>query len=229
LSDIIVKCENLTIGYGGLTIISGFNLEIFRGDYLIITGENGSGKTTLICGLLGLLPIRKGSIKFENGFGKSNIGYLPQSPPTARDFPASVMEVVLSGTLTRGHFYPFYRKTDKKAAIKSLDNLGILSLKDKCFRELSLGQKKKVLLSRALLSGNGMLVLDEPVSGLDSESTEEFYNIIASLNKEQGTTIIMVTHDNKTAKSYANRELVIGMKSTIFSDNYIEKKEVINV
>ena len=182
-----IKCIDLDIGYDGKTVVSGLNFKINDGDYLCIVGENGSGKTTLMKTLLGLIPLLGGSIQ---GLNKNDIGYLPQISDIQKDFPATVEEVVLSGTKKL-----FYRKKEKDLMRFNLERLNIANLSKCKFSELSGGQRQRALLARALCASKKILLLDEPVSGLDPKATAIMYEIINKLNKEDGMTIIMISHD----------------------------------
>ena len=197
-----IKCNDLDIGYDGKTVVSGLNFEINDGCYLCIVGENGSGKTTLMKTLLGLVPLLGGSIQ---GLNKNDIGYLPQISDIQKDFPATVEEVVLSGTKKL-----FYRKKEKDLMRFNLERLNIANLSKCKFSELSGGQRQRVLLARALCASKKILLLDEPVSGLDPKATAMMYEIINKLNKEDGMTIIMISHDLNGSLKYASNVLNIG-------------------
>lgn len=199
-----IKCIDLDIGYDGKTVVSGLNLKINDGDYLCIVGENGSGKTTLMKTLLGLIPLLGGSIQ---GINKNDIGYLPQISDIQKDFPATVEEVVLSGTKKL-----FYRKKEKDLMRFNLERLNIANLSKCKFSELSGGQRQRVLLARALCASKKILLLDEPVSGLDPKATAMMYEIINKLNKEDGMTIIMISHDLNGSLKYASNVLNVGEK-----------------
>ena len=199
-----IKCIDLDIGYDGKTVVSGLNLKINDGDYLCIVGENGSGKTTLVKTLLGLIPLFGGSIQ---GLNKNDIGYLPQISDIQKDFPATVEEVVLSGTKKL-----FYRKKEKDLIRFNLERLNIANLSKCKFSELSGGQRQRVLLARALCASKKILLLDEPVSGLDPKATAMMYEIINKLNKEDGMTIIMISHDLNGSLKYASNVLNVGEK-----------------
>lgn len=205
-----IKCENLTLGYGSQEILSGLSFEVNRGDYLCIVGSNGSGKTTLMKTVLGLTKPLGGSIEFSDGLSASGIGYLPQQTDVQRDFPASVNEIVISGCLGRGGFHPFYSKADKALAEQSMERMEITALKNRCYRELSGGQQQRVLLARALCATRDILLLDEPVAGLDPKVTADMYDLIDSLNKNDGVTVIMISHDIDKAIGYASHILHIG-------------------
>ena len=204
-----LKCEYLVLGYDSKPVVSGLSFEVNEGDYLYVIGENGSGKSTLMKTLLGLSSPISGKIVFSEGVEKKQIGYLSQQTAVQRDFPASVKEIVLSGTLSK-KFSPFYTKEQKKTAEKNMERMGITEISSRCYRELSGGQKQRVLLARALCATEKMLLLDEPVAGLDPKVTEEMYSLVEKLNKELKITVIMVSHDLAAAEKYASHILHIG-------------------
>ncbi len=204
----IITCQNLSLGYDGREIVHDLSFEVHTGDYLCIIGENGSGKSTLMRTLLGLQQPLGGSVLTGDGLGRREIGYLPQQTQVQRDFPASVWEVVLSGCQARSRRI-FYGAEDKRLARENIDRLGISPLTRRCYRELSGGQQQRVLLARALCSTRKLLLLDEPVSGLDPKATEDLYRLIEALNGE-GVTIIMISHDIAAAVQYASHILHIG-------------------
>lgn len=221
-----IKCTDLTLGYGSQEILSRLSFEVNAGDYLCIVGENGSGKTTLMKTLLGLTKPLKGSIEFSDGVTARTIGYLPQQTDVQRDFPASVREIVLSGCLGHDGFRPFYNKADKALAARSMERMNITDLSRRCYRELSGGQQQRVLLARALCATEKILLLDEPVAGLDPKVTAEMYELIESLNKSDGVTVIMISHDVDKALQYASHILHIG--SDIFfgtKDEFMNAKK----
>lgn len=205
-----ITCKNLTLGYEGKQILSGLNFEVRAGDYVCIIGDNGSGKTTLMRTILGLHSPMEGSINFADGLKKKDCGYLPQQSELQKDFPASVEEIVLSGFEGKKSFFPFYSKTEKLAALSNMERMGILNLKNRCYRELSGGQKQRVLLARALCATSKLLLLDEPVAGLDPTAAQDMYALISDLNKQDGITVIMITHDLAAADKYASHILHIG-------------------
>jgi zinc transport system ATP-binding protein len=202
-------CKNVSLGYDSRIILSNLNFQINKGDYLCIVGENGSGKSTLMKTLLKLHKPLCGEIKIGDGLLDDEIGYLPQQTEVQKDFPASVKEIVLSGCQSRMGRRPFYNKEEKNLAKENMKKMGISEFSKRCYRELSGGQQQRVLLARALCATQKMLLLDEPVSGLDPIVTEEMYNLIQSLNKD-GITIIMISHDVLAAIKYATHILHIG-------------------
>ena len=187
----LISLKNLSLGYENKAVLSNINIEIEDNDFICIVGPNGSGKSTLVKGILGLIKPMKGKVIYNN-LKQNFIGYMPQETKVDANFPASVFEIVLSGFLNRTIFYS---KKDKEMAINNLRILGIEKLKDKCFCDLSGGQRQKVLLARSLCATSKLLILDEPSNNLDSKSKKELYNIISNLNKNNNITIIMITHD----------------------------------
>lgn len=214
----LITCKNVTFSYEGRDVAKDISFQVEEGDYICIVGENGSGKSTLMKGLLGLKAQKSGCIHFEDGLTRREIGYLPQQTPVQKDFPAGVLEVVLSGCLNQRGFHPFYHKEQKEKAMASLEALHITDLKNRCYRELSGGQQQRVLLARALCAAGCVLILDEPVTGLDPVVTEEFYDLIRHINKELGMTIIMVSHDLHFALRNANRILHLSQDAVFFGD-----------
>ena len=209
----LLKVEDLSLGYEGKAILEGLSFTVHEGDYLCIVGENGSGKTTLMRTLLHLQEPLGGRITAGDGLRRNEIGYLPQQTVVQKDFPASVQEIVLSGCQGRCGLRPFYSKAEKQLARENMKRMDIEGLAGRCYRELSGGQQQRVLLARALCATRRLLLLDEPVSGLDPKVTLEMYNLIAGLNRE-GITIIMISHDVTAAAVYASHILHIG--STVF-------------
>lgn len=201
-----LKCENLTLGYEGTAVAENISFEVEKGEYLCIVGENGAGKSTLMKTLLGLTPLMGGNIVYGDRLEAHAIGYLPQQTFVQRDFPASVWEIVLSGTLSKCGWRPFYNREMRQLAQANMKRMDIWDLRKTCYRNLSGGQQQRVLLARALCASTELLVLDEPVTGLDPKVTAEFYQLIEKLNQE-GLTIIMVSHDIHAAVKYAGRIL----------------------
>ena len=189
----LIELNNVTLGYEKHIVLKNINLKIEEGDFICIVGPNGSGKSTLIKGILGLIKPLKGKIKYD-GLKQNFIGYMPQETKVDAHFPASVLEIVLSGTLNNSGFKPFYSKGAKEKALNNLKLLHIENLKNKSFADLSGGQRQKVLLARSLCATSKLLILDEPSNNLDTKSKENLYEMITNLNKE-GITIIMITHD----------------------------------
>ena len=206
----LIVCRDASLGYEGQSVLAHLDLTIRAGDYLCIVGDNGSGKSTLLRGLLGLLSPQSGEILRAPELRQGAVGYLPQQTQAQRDFPATVSEVVLSGFLSaRGRRF-FYSAAEKSQALMHMGKLGILELKDRCYRELSGGQQQRVLLARALCAARRLLILDEPVTGLDPAAAQDLYRTLAYLNKNEGLAIVMVTHDLQNALQYADTVLYAG-------------------
>ncbi len=205
-----LSCQDVALGYEGREIVGNLTFSVNAGDYLCIVGENGSGKSTLMKTILGLRAPMRGEIRVGDGLKRNEIGYLPQQTAVQRDFPASVREIVLSGCQSRAGLRPFYNRDEKRLAAENMEKLGVAALAGRCYRDLSGGQQQRVLLARALCATRKLLLLDEPVSGLDPKVTAELYRLIADLNANDGITIIMISHDISAALRYATHILHIG-------------------
>ncbi len=214
----LISAKDLTIGFSDLVLYRDLSFEINEGDYVFVIGENGTGKTTLMRTLLGLRKPLKGEV-VTDGLKLSEIGYLPQQTIVQRDFPASVKEIVLSGFVGRLGINPFYSAAQKKKALDAMKRFGVENLASRCYRELSGGQQQRVLLARTLCAATKVLLMDEPVAGLDPFVTEEFYGLVEKLNRE-GMTIIMISHDIAAAKKYASH--ILHIKN---DPSFTEKKE----
>lgn len=212
----LLTCQNVSFAYEGTPVLTGVNFSVMPGDYLCIVGENGAGKSTLLKGLLRLKRPSEGKILMGDNLKATEIGYLPQQTIAQKDFPASVHEVVLSGRLNSLGFHPFYRKSDKREVRKNLRLLGIADLESRCYRDLSGGQQQRVLLARALCATRKLLLLDEPVTGLDPLATAELYRVISDLNHTQGISVIMVSHDIQGAIKHADHVLHLGHRQLFF-------------
>ena len=212
----LISCEKLRFAYDGVPVLEDVNFSLQAGDYLCVVGENGSGKSTLIKGLLGLKAPDGGSIRFGDGLKSTEIGYLPQQTQVQRDFPASVEEVVLSGCLNSLGRRLHYNDTDRQLARHNMERMGIEDLAGKSYQALSGGQQQRVLLARALCATRKLLLLDEPVTGLDPIATGEMYNLIKLVNLCDDITVIMVSHDIHAAVRYATHILHLGHKQLFF-------------
>lgn len=211
----LISCQGVAIGYDGQRAVNNVSFDLEQGDYLCVVGENGSGKSTLVKGLLGLIKPQEGKITFA-GINQNEIGYLPQQTMIQRDFPASVSEVVISGCLNRRGLLPFYSRLEKDRAADKMKQLNITDIKKKSYRDLSGGQQQRVLLARALCATEKLLLLDEPVSGLDPLITADLYQLVAELNQTQGITVLMVSHDIDSAIKYGNKILHMKTETAFF-------------
>lgn len=220
----LMTCNDLSLGYDGREILHGLSFSVNAGDYLCVIGENGSGKSTLMRTLLGLHEPLSGKIEYSDGLHKNEIGYLPQQTVVQKDFPATVREIVLSGNQGHCGIRPFYSREDKKLTADNMERMGITELSSRSYRTLSGGQQQRVLLARALCATKKIILLDEPVSGLDPVVTSQMYELIASLNRE-GITVIMISHDLDAALKYASHILSLG-KTVFFgkTDEYLARK-----
>lgn len=212
----LLQCRDLSFAYDGREVLSGVNFAVEKGDYLSIVGENGSGKSTLMRGLLGLKKPSAGEIILADGLKPTEIGYLPQQSDTQRDFPASVYEVVLSGCLNSLGAHLHYGRAERERAEANIERMGIEEIKNSSYQELSGGQQQRVLLARALCATKKLLLLDEPVTGLDPIATQELYNLIKLINLCDGISVIMVSHDIHEAVRYATKILHLGHTQLFF-------------
>lgn len=227
----VITVDRLSAYYENRAVFSELSFRVNDGDYLCIVGENGSGKTTLMHCILGFNVKHTGAVLLD-GISRREIGWLPQRTETQKDFPASVKEVVYSG-FAGGHFSLEgkvvgsvrrerchtvfeHRRHMRKTAEENMKMLEIFDLQNRPFRELSGGQQQRVLLCRALCAANKVLLLDEPVTGLDSASRDELYKIIRRLN-DGGMTVIMITHDLPRALSEAKTVLYLGEGTSLYT------------
>ena len=207
----LITCRDLALGYESHAILEHLSFSVNAGDYLCIVGENGSGKSTLMRTMLGLQKPMGGRIERGDGLRENEVGYLPQQTSVQRDFPATVWEVVLSGCQARMGKRFFYSREERKLARENMERMELTDLAKRCYRNLSGGQQQRVLLARALCATRKLLVLDEPVSGLDPHVTAEMYALIRKLNREDGITVIMISHDLNVAVQEASHILHVGM------------------
>lgn len=212
----LLEMRSIKKDFFGNQVLTDISFTLREGEVLGLVGENGAGKSTLMKALLGLHPPLSGKIEFSDGLKQNEIGYLPQQNSFQRDFPASVQEVVISGCLNRCGMRPFYRRAEQETARTNMEKLGIWPLRERCYRELSGGQQQRVLLARALCATRKLLLLDEPVSGLDPSATAEMYAIIRRLNKEEGITVLMISHDIFAATREADHILHLARRPLFF-------------
>ncbi|MCI6499091.1 MAG: ABC transporter ATP-binding protein [Lachnospiraceae bacterium] len=214
----ILGCEDVSLGYDGRPVMEHLSFDVRQGDYLCVIGENGSGKSTLIKTLLGLIKPVKGKVILDKSIQNGYIGYLPQQTDIQKDFPATVEEVVMSGFLNRCGWRPFYNKREKQLAQNNMKKMNILEYRKRCYKELSGGQQQRVLIARALCAAGGLLILDEPVTGLDPNAMMELYESLEKLNKTDKMTIIMVSHDIKNVVEQASMILHINNDEYFYGD-----------
>ena len=223
----LIKCEHVDFGYENHDAVIDVSMEINPGDYLCVVGENGSGKSTLMKGILGLLKPTAGILQVDEELRRTGIGYLPQQTAAQRDFPATVYEVVRSGCLSHLGKRPFFSRADKKLAMENMERLGITGLKNKCYRELSGGQQQRVLIARALCATKKLLILDEPITGLDPSAIQELYALIRKLNREDKVAILMVSHDVQNVVHQDNKILHLQQRVLFYGSvkDYVKSRE----
>ncbi len=223
----LLSCVHTRLGYEDRVVMDDLNISIYPGDYVCVVGENGSGKSTLIKTLLGLIKPLKGEVQAADCLKGGSIGYLPQQTLAQKDFPATVMEVVLSGFLNECRHRPFYTRKEREMAYQNMEKLDVLSLKKSCYRNLSGGQQQRVLLARALCAADRLLILDEPVTGLDPAAAADLYETLDFLNQKEQMAILMVTHDIQNALFRAHKILHIGAETHFYSspEQYLRSEE----
>lgn len=210
----LIQCEHVALGYGKQVLVQGLDLEVTRGDYLCIVGDNGVGKSTFLRTLLGLQPPLAGQITLGEGLTQKDLGYLPQQTQVQRDFPATVEEIVSSGFGSAMGWRPFLSRGERNRMEENLQRMGIAHLAKRSYRTLSGGQQQRVRLARALCAADTLLLLDEPMAGLDPEGTAEMYALIDQLNRE-GMTIVMVSHDLTGVQAHATHVLRMGREPQV--------------
>lgn len=213
----LIRLEDAVISYEGSVAVSGASFAVEKGDYLVILGENGSGKSSIMKAMLGLVRLKSGKIEYGEGLRQNMIGYLPQISRIQRDFPASVEEVVISGMVSRMTNPFFMGRAQKERARDQMELMGVYEYRKKSYRALSGGQQQRVLLARAMCATDSILLLDEPVTGLDPQTTGEMYSIIHMLNR-RGVAIVTVSHDMRGALRDARHVLVMDHRVSFYGD-----------
>ncbi|QHQ59438.1 ATP-binding cassette domain-containing protein [Anaerocolumna sedimenticola] len=197
-----IEMKNLSFGYEDGLILDDINLKVEKGDYVGIIGSNGTGKSTLIKLMLGLLQTRNGTINRT----VKNIGYVPQVGLSVKgDFPATVMEVVMLNLYSSIGLFKRPKKKHYDMADKALAIVGMSEYKDRLISKLSGGQQQRVLIAKSLANNPEILILDEPIAGIDSENEKNIYQLLYQLNRENGITIIMVTHSIQDVRNAMNK------------------------
>ena len=221
----VVEIKNLTVEYSGVRALDNISFSINQNDFLGIIGPNGAGKSTLFACMLGIITEFKGEIYF---FGENirkskkylrDVGYVPQKPVFEKNFPATVKEVVRMGL----------KKGSEKKIDEALQQVWIHELSHRRIGELSVGQQQRVFIAKALVGDPKVLILDEPVTGIDKQSTEIFYSILRDLNQKHNITIIWSSHDLDAVNKLANK--VACLNKTLFfhgvSQEFFSNEELI--
>lgn len=205
----ILRLKDVSIAYDNEKRFAACDVsfDVHEGEYVCLIGSNGSGKSTLMKAIVGLVPLTKGSVSMN--IAPEEYAYMAQTAMIDRQFPATVREVVLSGTQKRNFRLPFYTKEDKKIADDAMETFEITAMRDKRVGELSGGQLQRVLLARAFCRRPKFLILDEPCAGLDPEITEEFYKMLRQYNEKSRVTILMASHDMEQVETYASRVIIM--------------------
>jgi ABC-type Mn2+/Zn2+ transport system ATPase subunit len=190
----LLRLRNVSLGYAGRPVLEHVNLELARGEFVALLGPNGAGKTTLLRGIVGLIPAMAGTIEYDFDRRTSPLGYVPQRETLDPAFPLTVFEVVLMGTYARLSALRRVGARERRAAHHALELVGLGAVADHRFADLSGGQTQRVLIARALASEPSLLVLDEPTAGIDAEATAAIMRVLRRLNRDEGLTVLLVTH-----------------------------------
>lgn len=218
----VLSVKNLCFAYGPVEVLMDVTFAVEKGDYIALSGPNGAGKTTLIKTILGLTDNYRGAMElFGQDIKRFNdwdrIGYLPQRVNVFNPlFPATVKEAVGLGLLSQKKFPKKFTKSDATKIIQALELMDIVDLKDNLIGELSGGQQQRVFLARALVSKPSLLVLDEPITALDPQSRDSFFELTKNLNQAQGIAIILITHDTAQIGQYASKLLYLDKKVVFY-------------
>lgn len=211
----LIKVEGLSFSYPSRkNTLTDINFNVEQATFTCIVGENGSGKSTLLKCILGLNKGYSGKIIKEK-----KIGYLPQKTEIQSNFPASIEEVVMSGTISRHIKSIFYKKDDKQKANEIMAELGIYQIRKKSFAELSGGQQQRVLIARAMCATEKIIILDEPTNGLDPSIALQIYKMLDELKRKNNLTILIVSHDIDRALKFADKVIEIENGKVIFNGN----------
>jgi ABC-type Mn2+/Zn2+ transport system ATPase subunit len=199
----LVSLKDVVLGYGSQPVVHGVNVDIYPGGLIGVAGPNGSGKTTLFRATLGLLPVLDGSL--VRNCVLSDFGYVPQSAALDPQFPLSVSEVVEMGAYGRVRSYQFLPLREKKRIREVLNQVGLPHLANRSFFSLSGGQKQRILIARALMVDPKIMILDEPLSGVDEESRRSITDLLIKLTRENGLAVVFSSHDLEMVQRVADR------------------------
>ena len=200
----LLRLRNVSLGYGSRAVLEDVNLELARGEFVALLGPNGAGKTTLLRGIVGLIPAMAGTIEYEIDQRASPLGYVPQRETLDPAFPLTVFEVVLMGTYARLSAWSRVGPRQRRVAHHALELVGLAGLANQRFAELSGGQTQRVLIARALAAEPSLLVLDEPTAGIDAAATSAIMRVLTTLNRDEGLTVLLVTHQVRVLHGVVN-------------------------
>jgi zinc/manganese transport system ATP-binding protein len=201
----LVSLQSVSLGYDSEPVLQNVNLMIYPGDLIGLAGPNGSGKTTLFRAILGLLPVLSGDL--SRNCPLSNFGYVPQSAALDPQFPLSTAEVVEMGAYGRVRSYQFFPAEERTQIGKVLDQVGLRHLGARAFFSLSGGQKQRILIARALMVKPKVMILDEPLAGVDEDSRKSISELLIRLTRQDGLAIFFSSHDIPMVRGVADRLL----------------------
>lgn len=206
-----IDVKELTFYYGNEPVLENISYSVDSGEFVILTGENGAAKSTLIKNTLGLLKPAAGKVwisKVNTDGKKLSIGYIPQQIASFNvGFPSTVLELVRSGRYPRNRWFKHLTKKDEEHVEKALRSVNMWEMREKRIGELSGGQKQRICLARIFATDPDLFVLDEPTTGMDETSRNEFYRLLRHNAHDHGKAILMITHDHEDVKKYADRHI----------------------
>jgi zinc transport system ATP-binding protein len=207
----IVTLKDVSFSFGNKPVLTDLSFHIQERDFVGLIGSNGAGKTTLLRLIVGLLKPDNGRIELfgmpaDQFKDRDLIGYVPQRSNFNPLFPATVREVVLSGLFGRRKLFRRVNKHDTERCDDALRTMQIEDLADKRIGELSGGQQQRVFLARALISNPQLLILDEPMAGIDAETQQNFFHLIRHMHQKHNITFLLVSHDMEMVRSYLGQE-----------------------
>lgn len=206
-----IEVKDLTFYYDDEPVLAGVNYHVDAGEFVILTGENGAAKSTLVRSTLGLLKPTKGNItiaKKNTEGGKLSVGYIPQQIASFNvGFPSTVLELVRSGRYPKGRWFKKLTERDHEHVKKGLEAVGMWDMRNKRIGELSGGQKQRISLARIFATDPDLFILDEPTTGMDEKSRNNFYRLLRHSAHQHGKAILMITHDHEDIKQYADRQI----------------------
>jgi ABC-type Mn2+/Zn2+ transport system ATPase subunit len=197
----LLTLRDVSLGYDSRVVLAHLSFAVECGECLALVGPNGAGKTTLLRGILGLIPVLAGQIEYGFDRSTSPPGYVPQRETLDPIFPLTVFEVVLMGTYGRLALLRPVGRRQRQLAADCLEQVGLADLAHRPFWALSGGQKQRVLIARALAVEPTLLLLDEPTAGVDPGAATTIMDLVARLNRDQGLTVVLVSHHLRLVRS----------------------------